>query len=119
MRLRRAAAIAAVLAAFTATSVAEAAQIARFRVRDTGRFLTFTTRVCTNHSAFVRFVMYITAERNGVSYTASAYGRQGRGCTTWIPQMYDRYAEGVWYGQVRVLVGSQSLLSPERVFYIR
>lgn len=107
------------IAALAFTSVAQAFTVSRFKVRDTGSRIHYYATVCGARGHKVLFHSYLHTDMGiGPTHTSDWRGFQRHDCSRWNLSEGDRYLEGQWDAQLRVVVRGVAKYTPVRYFEI-
>jgi hypothetical protein len=101
-------------------SLASAAYVTGFRVRDNGAHIKWYVNVCGG-GRVKAFSAWLLPENGWPTYRRSWNGGRnpGTGCNRWSMRAEDIWAEGIWTTQLRVIMSNgQILRTPVREIYI-
>jgi hypothetical protein len=105
---------------WAAPAGAEAWSVRKFRASDWGSRIHYLVTVCSSSSVRLTFTSYLhTDEGVGLTYRATWRDRQRAGCYGYNLSERDRYTEGVWDAQLRIVEYGGAKWTPLRYIDIQ
>lgn len=101
-------------------AIASAFYIQNFKVRDSGAWIRYYVTVCTPGRERVLARSYLHTDMGiGPVYSKNWAGSQESSCTRWEFGQRDRFLDGQWDAQLRIVVDGRAKYTPIRYFEIR